>query len=79
MTNVVRHARAQQCTIRLGGNGALEVEIVDDGDGIPDEPPTGVGLTSMRERAVELGGYCSVGPGPGGGTTVRARLPLEPR
>lgn len=79
MTNVVRHARARQCTIRLVSNGVLEVEVVDDGDGIPDEPRPGVGLTSMRERAVELGGHCSIGPRPGGGTMVLARLPLERR
>jgi two-component system, NarL family, sensor kinase len=79
MTNVVRHARARQCTIRLASNGALEVEVIDDGDGIPDEPRPGVGLTSMRERALELGGHCSISLTPGGGTTVRARLPLEVR
>jgi signal transduction histidine kinase len=31
----------------------------------------------MRERAVGLGGEFEAGPGPGGGFTVRARLPLE--
>jgi hypothetical protein len=36
----------------------------------------GVGLTSMRERAAELGGSCEAGPGPGGGGRVTASLPL---
>ena len=36
----------------------------------------GVGLTSMRERAEELGGSCTLQPRPGGGSIVSARLPL---
>jgi signal transduction histidine kinase len=36
----------------------------------------GVGLVSLRERAAELGGRCSVTAAPGGGTVVRAELPL---
>jgi signal transduction histidine kinase len=35
-----------------------------------------VGLSSMRERAEELGGTLAVEPGPQGGTRVLARLPL---
>jgi signal transduction histidine kinase len=38
----------------------------------------GLGLLSMRERALELGGSCRVEPAPGGGTRVIARLPLSP-
>jgi signal transduction histidine kinase len=36
----------------------------------------GVGLSSMRERAAEMGGTCVVDDAPGGGTRVLARLPL---
>jgi signal transduction histidine kinase len=36
-----------------------------------------VGLSSMRERAVELGGTCEVNPSPTGGTRMVARLPLS--
>ena len=36
----------------------------------------GVGVTSMRERAGELGGTCTVDRGDGSGTTVTARLPI---
>jgi two-component system, NarL family, sensor kinase len=79
VTNVVRHAAAQQCTIRLSCNGELVIEVEDDGIGIPDRPALGVGLHSMRERAAELGGHCAFGPGHGGGTRVQARLPLEHR
>ena len=51
--------------MRLSLNGALDLEVVDDGTGIPQAPRPGVGLSSMRERAAELGGTCEVGPAPG--------------
>jgi signal transduction histidine kinase len=54
----------------------LEVEITDDGVGIPEERVAGVGLISMRERGEELGGTLAVERGPEGGTRVLARLPL---
>ena len=64
--------------MRFTLNGALELEISDDGKGIDPSIPIGVGLSSMRERAEELGGSCTVGPGPGGGTLVRVSIPLAP-
>lgn len=79
MTNVVRHAAARNCVIRLTCADLLEVEVEDDGRGIPAQPQLGVGLTSMRERAAELGGHCSIEPGVEGGTRVHARLPLGAR
>ncbi len=53
--------------------------LVDDGTRLPAAPRAGVGLSSMRECAAELGGTCEVGPAPGGGTLVRARPPVAPR
>lgn len=79
ITNVARHAAARRCTVRLTSADELEIEIEDDGSGIPDEPRGGVGLQSMRERAAELGGHCSVAVRPEGGTLVQAHLPLEAR
>jgi signal transduction histidine kinase len=76
MTNVVRHANARSCLVRLSLDGALELEITDDGIGIPPDHPAGVGLASMRERAIELGGKCEILLPPAGGTSVLARLPL---
>ena len=79
MTNVARHARARVCHIRLSLDDAykvLELEVVDDGVGLPEDRHVGVGLTSMRERAAELGGACAVASTPAGGTRVLARLPL---
>jgi signal transduction histidine kinase len=78
MTNVVRHAGACHCVVMLTLIGrAAELEILDDGCGI-DGARSGVGLSSARERAAELGGRFTVGSGPEGGTRVWASLPLGP-
>lgn len=78
LTNVVRHARASRATLRLAVEGdALLLEVADDGVGIPADRQAGVGLASLRERAAELGGSTTVTCPPGGGTVVRARLPLR--
>ena len=79
ITNVARHARAKSCRVRLSVNrraGILEVQITDDGVGISEERVAGVGLSSMRERAEELGGTLTIEPVTEGGTRVLARLPL---
>lgn len=75
LMNVTRHARAQRCIIRLAMVNGLEIEVEDDGAGLPPEHTTGVGLHSMRERAEELGGSMAIESQPGHGTTVRAYLP----
>ena len=77
LTNVVRHARAQTCAVRLALGDALDVEIRDDGVGLPPAGQTGVGLASMRERTVELGGTWWIDSMPGRGTCIRVQLPLD--
>jgi len=78
LTNVAHHARARHAILelRLRGDDLL-VEVRDDGTGIHDMPRAGIGLTSMRERAEELGGSLDVGRAEEGGLRVTARLPLE--
>jgi two-component system, NarL family, sensor kinase len=76
VTNAARHARARQCWLRLSVDDTLEVEVCDDGVGLPAVRREGVGLAAMRERAAELGGSCVIDGRPGGGTRVLARLPL---
>jgi signal transduction histidine kinase len=78
LTNVARHAQARSCRICLSlpGGHDLQVEVSDDGVGLPKEPRAGVGLLSMRERAEEVGGTCVVEPAPGRGTRVLVKLPL---
>lgn len=76
LTNVVRHAQAQNCWLRLRLDGDwLALEVRDDGRGLPADMRHGVGLQAMQERAAELGGVCTVESGPAG-TVVSARLPL---
>jgi signal transduction histidine kinase len=76
LTNVVKHAQAGTCTVRLWRDGGLRLEIRDDGLGLPDSYRAGMGLHSIRERAAELGGDANAHRTAGGGTVIRARLPL---
>jgi signal transduction histidine kinase len=75
LTNAARHSGGRCCTVHVTFNGSLELDIADDGSGLPDTFRAGVGITSMRERAEELGGTCRIDSVPGGGTRVLARLP----
>jgi signal transduction histidine kinase len=83
LANVRRHAEARSVTIevRTTDSHEIEVEVVDDGIGVPatgvDEQPGHIGLRSMRERAQGLGGWCIVESAGERGTRVRARLPLS--
>jgi signal transduction histidine kinase len=77
LTNVVRHAQARACLVRLTLGDVLEVTVHDDGVGLPPGARGGVGLTSMRERAAELGGTWALDSAPGRGVCIRARLPLR--
>jgi signal transduction histidine kinase len=81
LTNVLRHAgpaARAKVLIRVEPT-AVDIEISDDGTGLNGDSPTGHGLAGMRERAEALGGRLDAGPRPGGGFTVRARLPRETR
>lgn len=77
LTNVSRHAGAQHCCVRLSLPDDLCLEVTDDGCGMPGSVRSGVGLTSMRERAEELGGMCVAEVLPQGGTGIIAHLPLS--
>jgi len=77
MTNTARHAAATEATVRVSLDGALHLEISDNGTGLPVAYRAGVGIRSMRERAAELGGHVSIGPGTTAGTLIRATIPLE--
>jgi signal transduction histidine kinase len=58
--------------------GELEIVVEDDGGGPASPgPPNGQGLRGMHERCRLLGGDVAVGPRPGGGFRVCARLPLQ--
>lgn len=77
LTNVIRHANADRCDICLClEDGALRLEIADNGLGLTMPARAGVGLTSMRERAEELGGCFATGPNVPRGTRIAVTLPL---
>lgn len=79
LTNVVTHADARTCQVRMWFDAELRVEVVDDGVGAAassGEASDGVGLASMRQRAGDLGGNCLVEPGLDGGTRLAAAIPL---
>ncbi|HXI34299.1 MAG TPA: ATP-binding protein [Gemmatimonadales bacterium] len=78
--NAARHARARHVSLALAPqDGGWELVVRDDGSGLRDAPDTeraGLGLTSMRRRAAEVGGRVAWEPTPGGGTTMRFAFPL---
>lgn len=77
LANAARHAGARHAAVRLvGDHDALLVEVGDDGAGIGADVVAGVGLRSIRERAEELGGRTEITCPSGGGTLVRAWLPM---
>ena len=81
--NAVRHAAASHVTVDLRGDGnaLLALEVTDDGHGFdPGDPELRsrhLGLTSMEERAAELGGRLAISSAPGSGTTIRLELPHD--
>jgi two-component system, NarL family, sensor histidine kinase DesK len=74
LTNVVRHARANACAVRLSPQA---VEIVDDGSGelvTAGDIPAGNGLSGLRERAAAAGGRVDAGPLQAGGWRLLVTL-----
>lgn len=80
--NVVRHAGADEATVRLEVlQDLLRVTIRDNGAGFDPERavrPTSLGLLSMRERAAAIGGSFQIISTPGLGTSVVIERPLAP-
>ena len=80
LTNVVKHAAPAHCTVRvLADDQAMTVDVTDDGVRPARTSSGGHGLIGMRERVTMYGGELTVGPGPGNGFTVSARIPYLSR
>jgi len=80
LTNVVRHAHSDQAWLILRRvAGAVELEVVDAGDGFDATAVAeGAGIRGMRERALLVGAELEVRSRPRSGTTVRLRCPSSP-
>jgi len=81
LTNIARHAEAKSAWVVLAAeDGALHVEVEDDGRGIAPEDlgkSRSLGLKGMRERIAFLGGTLEIARAPRGGTRLRLTVPLR--
>ena len=78
LTNVVRHAGAENVYLTIEARGeAVTVTARDDGRGAAEVRP-GHGLSGLRERIEGMGGKFEIEARPGAGLTLRALLPLAP-
>jgi two-component system, NarL family, sensor histidine kinase UhpB len=79
LLNVHKHARARRVDVHLEErDGALVLEVTDDGVGVPADALTagrGAGLRGLRDRADLLGGTLEIGRRESGGTRLVLRLP----
>jgi signal transduction histidine kinase len=80
LTNAIQHAKASNVAIRLSTRSkpqaAIRLEVHDDGAGLPQKMKAGVGISSMRERAAELGGRFGMESAGSSGSRVWTQLPL---
>ena len=85
LTNVAKHAEANNVTIQLRRNSdqpdntdTISLRIQDDGKGMEYSNQTnGFGLAGMRERVLAALGEFEVKSSPGKGTTINVQLPAE--
>jgi len=79
VTNVLRHAKAEQASIELyERDGKVVLAVEDDGEGFDPEAKTGgAGLTGMRERAALVNGTIRFDSEPGAGTQITVEIPLQ--
>ena len=77
VANVIQHANATNCHIRIEiEDTKICLTVDDDGHGMYSNSHTGIGLLTMRERAEELGGTFQITANEYGGTQVKVQLPL---
>jgi signal transduction histidine kinase len=77
LANAIKHAKATRARVSVTrDNGALTVEVADDGVGGAD-PANGSGLRGLLDRVSALEGRLDVDSRPGRGTTLRASIPCR--
>jgi signal transduction histidine kinase len=83
IVNAARHAQADRISVEIeSGDRAVTLRVSDNGTGfdpasIANNGSAHYGLTSMRERAEEMGGQLTVNSAHGRGTRVEATVPLH--
>ena len=81
LSNIARHARAQQITLQLTQNedqSAIIFTVMDDGLGFkPTRNTAGMGLDNMQQRTTAIGGELNITSKPDHGTTIQASFPLQ--
>jgi signal transduction histidine kinase len=76
ITNVAKYAHASGATVSVGrANGTATVTVTDDGIGGAD-PAAGSGLRGLAARVEALNGHLHIDSPRGGGTRIRAEIPL---
>lgn len=77
VTNAGKHSKGSTCKVTLGiEDSNVMIRIIDDGVGLLDNRKNGIGLHSMRERAVEVDGQFLIKNGHDKGLTIEVRLPM---
>jgi PAS domain S-box-containing protein len=81
LRNAVKHSGAQHAAVALSATAdAISLRIVDDGVGFDPklvQGKGGLGLVSMRERVLHLGGEIAIDSQPSGGTRLYVSVPLR--
>jgi signal transduction histidine kinase len=79
LTNIAKHARAGQVTVRIRDrDDEIALEVRDDGAGFdPQHSSSGFGLIGMRERLALVNGTLRVESSPGAGTVLHASIPAR--
>jgi signal transduction histidine kinase len=80
VSNVIRHAEAGRVKVSVRVDGErVHLDVADDGCGVADDAPRGLGLASMERRLIELGGSVQLGPRLPQGTVLQATIPRRER
>jgi two-component system, NarL family, sensor kinase len=84
LTNIVKHAQAQQVSLllRFAPEGGVQLQVCDDGQGfdlqaVQEDPQRGIGLRNMRERLASIGGSLQCVSRPGFGTEITAEVAVD--
>jgi signal transduction histidine kinase len=77
LTNVGKHAEANQVVVTITAGDQLRLVVADDGKGIGEISPGGLGLKNLRQRAERRGGGMEIGTSREGGTRLSWYVPLD--